>query len=235
MARARLGLVLWLAATGASCGGEVDDGPGPWLILNGRLVPGPHEVEIRDGAIHVDGEPMIRPRPPGPRIEVTPQAIARFEVGQHVLSAADAWITEFGREGAQKRAVEWLRSQSIVESAEPADHGVLVTWKERGPDGRIETEGIHFGCGFGEELPEEKHANLEREAERLRNQLRMPGLLIIATDGNVNTMGPGAERLAEIRRAVSEGWTVESRARRLEEILHHAPAARAIAERVPDG
>lgn len=167
---ARLGVLFVVAAVDCSrAPSGAPDGPGPWLILNGCLVPGPFAVEIRDGEILVNGEKLVRPRPRGSAIEITPDP---------------------------------TRSHESVGAG-----------------------------GFDADDPAARLASLERQAKTYADWLEEPGALIVATDGNVNaTWAPrGAAVLAEIRRLVRETSDVETRFERLDELLRHAPAARAIA------
>ena len=91
-----------------------------WLILDGKLIPGPYEIVIEDDCIKINGLPyMERRKPPEPteKEEIDSIAITEHNLLNLLQDSFPIWHTEDGPEVAQQRALELMNGSELVDTA----------------------------------------------------------------------------------------------------------------------
>ncbi len=90
-----------------------------WLIHDGQLIPGPYDVVVEDSIILVNNQHIYpRPRPiPKDTTEIDPDIRAISKLSDRFWDILPIWIDSLGRDGAFQRAVEFMLSQEIVDTA----------------------------------------------------------------------------------------------------------------------
>jgi len=210
--------------------GDVE-APG-WLILDGRLIPGPYNIEVYDSFIAVNGLRVYPKKPP--EIDTTrpisPEVMERIRVSDSLWTAVPVWLADGGMEEAERRAVEYMQGQPIIDTAYIEEPGrMFVVYHGR-------SRGVYFALGSvldNHESPAGWPRELmEHEAGYLQVALNHQGLAI-SHDGQLAYRrfpdGPLVfARLQEICTTIPD---IESRFELIREMIKNDKMARGLAER----
>jgi hypothetical protein len=211
--------------------GRPEPAPTGWLILDGRLIPGPYDVAIVDDGIRIDGLSIEPPPGPAVPITVTPEIVAQHEVLESLSAALQKWTKEGGAEAACTHALEFMRSQALVEE--------VVLHSETSL--RVLFRGVKYPEYVDLSASPPDEPSLERvRAEYLDDQARAlrywltHGSLVIFNRGVLmaTPTTEGAAMLKQLRDLVARNDDVDVRAAAVGVLIPEPGMARAIAERL---
>lgn len=210
---------------------EPEATPTGWLILNGKLIPGPYDIVIEDGKIKINGLGIAPSPKPRKVITVDPSAVARHQVYEAFWAAFRTWVAEEGLEVARQRALEFMQAQPIVEKAYLASESDL----------QVLFQGEKYEVTVSLEPPRESPLSPEEARQQfledyvgsLRYWLTH-GTLVILNEGVLMVTPPseGEATLKKLREIVVTKADLEERLSAIREIIPDKAMAKAIAERL---
>jgi len=202
-----------------------------WLILDGKLIPGPYDIIIEDDCIKINGLPYMAPKPPEPTEDIE---IPEYIIKQHAISNAmlDTFENSFphvGFDSARSIARSFAESQPEVDSTRlysPRDIEVFFEWSS--------IPKHHWLLPVDPPEPHEKVRKdvLEQRAKQLQGWLSRGCLVITkSTGGYMESRQPprAGEILKELRRIAATIPDLQERIAAVKEVVHHNGMAEAIA------
>jgi hypothetical protein len=88
-----------------------------WLILDGRLIPGPYDFVLEDDCIRINGLPYMAPTPPEPKREVPQHISDQHAASRGILNTFHNAVPKVGVDSARALALAYALSQSILDTA----------------------------------------------------------------------------------------------------------------------
>ena len=205
--------------------------PTGWLILNGKLIPGPYDIVIEDGKIKINGLGIAPSPKPRKVITVEPNTAAQHQVFVAFREAFNMWVAEEGLEIARQRALEFMQAQPIVEKAYLASESDLrVLFRGEKYEERVYLHPPRKSPLSPEEV---RQQFLEDRVESLRYWLTH-GTLVILNEGVLMATPPaeGEATLKKLQEIVATKADVDERLSAIREIIPDKEMAKAIAERL---
>jgi len=203
-----------------------------WLILDGRLIPGPYEVVIKDSSVEVNGIVAVSPPQRQEPVAVDPKCVAHHELMMQADAGYDSIYAEKGEGAAKKWYFEFLQKQPLVDSIYVSRHGALTV--------KFQDEKYAEEVFFA---PREKDAptreemfkkNLQWFGEGLRGSLNHGSLVIKSSKiGGGQTIPFPESKLVidELKRISATIPDLEERVAAIKDVIGNNDQARLIAER----
>lgn len=202
-----------------------------WLILDGKLIPGPYDIVLEDDCIKINGLPYMAPKPPEPTEDIE---IPEYIIKQHAISNAmvDTFYKSFpvvGLDSARSIACSFAESQTEVDSTRvysPRHIEVFFEWSS------IPMHYLLLPADPPEPHEKVRKEVLEHGASSLRGWLTHGCLVITkSTGGYIESRQPprAGEILKELRRIAATIPDLQERIAAVKKIIHHDGMAEAIA------
>lgn len=216
----------------ANASGEAQE-PKGWLILEGKLIPGPYDVRTLKSEIQINGKNIRKPRKPAVSIAVNPSAAAVHQVVQTLRAALRTWVLEDGAVVARERALEFMESQPLVDDVRfHSDTHLRVIFRgEEVP----EYINLHVRSQPGLSKEQVRAQYLESQVKALKYWLTH-GALVILNEGVLMATPPGEGEatVQQLQEMAASETDLDRRAAAIGELIPDREMAKAIAERLLD-
>ena len=201
-----------------------------WLILDGRLVPGPYDMVISDSIIKVNGIAVVSVPPPSENKSVDSASIARHQFSSTLGDSFSTWVHVVGFDTACQRTLSLAQSLPEIDSAYMLSESAIRYW----------IHGDKWGEAMMLEPPREP---LQTPEERLQDNLRFlggrlkmhltSGSLVIMQQGRYKTVSWPRSKivLEQLQKIAATMPDLKARTDAVLEIIHDRRYAQAIAER----
>jgi len=202
-----------------------------WLILDGKLIPGPYVIDIKDDWLEINGRPYMAPKPPEPKREVPQNIKDQHRAVSGILNTFHEAVPLVGVDSAHALALSYALSQSVIDTAyyTASDRLEYLPHGESWP-GFIWLRPILESPQPYEEIRKDR---LQHRALQLKNTLNGGCLIFTDRTGGMflSITPPEAEEIVrELQRIVTTIPDMQERISAVKEIVVHGDLAEAIAK-----
>jgi hypothetical protein len=204
-----------------------------WLIMGGKLIPGPYVVRIVEGLIEINEKKIEKPVRPAVSIAVNPSVAAKHQVLETLRTALRTWTVEEGFAAARERALAFMQSQPLVESVRfDSDNHLRVVFHDEKYAEYVDLVTRNETQVSREEV---RAQYIESQAKALEYWLTH-GSLVILQNGMLMATSPGEGEatLRHLQEIVSSTADMDTRAALISKIIPDSGMAKAISEQLSE-